>query len=110
MRENETHEQFEERYTQQFVKERLVFDQFFKNVMSACAGTDEKNWKYVFSYCFSYLSKMAERQDKFLRCVRIESKNTFSVIPNLLKDIDDINIEDWEKIAETPHLITKKFD
>jgi len=42
--------------------------------------------------------------------VRIESKNTFSVIPNLLKDIDDINIEDWEKIAETPHLITKKFD
>lgn len=42
--------------------------------------------------------------------MRIESKNTFAVIPHLLKDIDDVNMEEWEKIAEKPHLITKKFD
>lgn len=78
--------------------------------MSACAGTDEKNWKYVLSYFFGYLSKVAERQDEFLRCVRIESKNSFSLTHSHLKDIDDMKIEDWEKIADKPHLITKKFD
>lgn len=78
--------------------------------MSACAGADDKNWKSVLNFCFQYLNKMSERQDKFLRCVRIESKNTFAVIPHLLKDIDDIKTEEWEKIAEKPHLITKKFD
>jgi hypothetical protein len=61
MRADETTEQFEERYTNQFVKERIVFDQFFKNVMSACACTDDKNWKFVLSFCFQYLSKMSER-------------------------------------------------
>ncbi len=44
---NETPENFEERYTLQYVKERIVFDDFFKNLMSSCSGMDENDWRYV---------------------------------------------------------------
>ena len=77
-----------------------------------CVGADdfEEDWKYVLRSSFKMLQLQTERQNKFLRCVSIQSHYQYNILPKAVNELEDVDTASWMQIASKPILIARKFD